>query len=434
MRSLQTMQMLLVSRRMSGAPANAMQEISISSNGRYVAYASFANDIVPGDTNGQADIFLFDRTTSTTTRASLDSVGAQANGNCYRPALSQTGRFVVFESPAANFGAPNTIWQIFLKDLQTGALTLCSRDSAGVIANGNSSLAHVSGDGRYVAFVTDATNLFPGDLNGLADIVVRDVVAGVTELASANSAGAHGDLSAYSPDMSADGRCVVFHSNSTNLTPLFNSNAQIYLRDRLTATTEVVSVNSHGFLGYSGSTYAAISGDGRFVSFASDASNLVAGDGNGQTDVFLRDRRTSAPWTYGVGQTNSQGCRPSIVWSGSPSASAGSGFLIECGNELNQKIGLLFYSTHGAATLPYLGGFLYVRSPSARTARQNSGGSASGSDCTGHFSYDFDVLIASHVDPSLVAGADVWAQYWSRDPGSSSTTSLSDAIVFVIGP
>jgi Tol biopolymer transport system component len=112
MRSLQTLQMILVSRHMNGSPANTLQESSISGNGRYVAYASFTNDIVPSDTNGQTDIFVFDRTTLTTIRASLDSGGMQANGNCYRPGLSQTGRYLVFESPAANFGASGSVWQI----------------------------------------------------------------------------------------------------------------------------------------------------------------------------------------------------------------------------------------------------------------------------------------------------------------------------------
>ncbi|MCC7015520.1 MAG: FG-GAP repeat protein [Planctomycetes bacterium] len=139
------------------------------------------------------------------------------------------------------------------------------------------------------------------------------------------------------------------------------------------------------------------------------------------------------PWTYCVGKVNSLGCTPFVSFSGLPSASSGQPFAINASNFLNQKSGLLFYS-HAPAAVPFQGGTKCVASPSVRTLVQTSGGAASGSSCSGTYSFDFNLRIASGVDASLVAGADVCAQYWSRDPASPSTTSLSNAVQFVINP
>lgn len=138
--------------------------------------------------------------------------------------------------------------------------------------------------------------------------------------------------------------------------------------------------------------------------------------------------------TYCTAKTASIGCVPSIGSSGTPDANAGSGFLVTQSNGINQKSGLLFYGTNGPNNAAFQGGFLCVQGPTVRTAIQNSGGSAVGSDCTGSFSYDFNARIVSGADPNLVAGAQVWAQYWSRDPGDPFTTSLSDALTFLIQP
>jgi len=139
------------------------------------------------------------------------------------------------------------------------------------------------------------------------------------------------------------------------------------------------------------------------------------------------------PGTYCTGKVNSLGCTPSISFSGSPSASSGAPFLINASNFISQKTGLLFYA-HQPASAAFQGGFKCVGNPTLRTPPQNSGGSASGSDCTGTYSYDFNARIQSGVDPTLVAGAEVFAQYWGRDPASLSTTSLSNAARFLIHP
>jgi hypothetical protein len=139
------------------------------------------------------------------------------------------------------------------------------------------------------------------------------------------------------------------------------------------------------------------------------------------------------PSVYCTAKVNSLGCTPAIGWSGVPSAQLASGFAIGAVHLLNQKSGLLFYGLNGADSQPFQGGWMCVANPLRRTATQNSGGSSGAVvDCSGQFTFDFNARIASGVDPALVAGQQVWAQYWSRDPASSSTTNLTDALEFII--
>ena len=135
--------------------------------------------------------------------------------------------------------------------------------------------------------------------------------------------------------------------------------------------------------------------------------------------------------TYCTAKVNSQGCLPAIGFSGTPSASSGSGFNVTASNIVDNVNGLLFYGTSGADNLPFQGGFLCVMAPVTRTPGQNSGGAGA---CTGNFDIDFNAYIASGADPSLVGGTDVWAQYWSRDPASPSTTNLTDGVNFTLWP
>jgi len=140
-----------------------------------------------------------------------------------------------------------------------------------------------------------------------------------------------------------------------------------------------------------------------------------------------------APATYCTGKVNSLGCTPAIAFSGTPSANPTAPFLINATNFLNQKNGLLFYS-HAPTSVSFQGGFKCVANPTVRTPPQNSGGSSSGSSCTGTYSFDFNAWIATGFDPSLAAGSEIYAQYWSRDPASPSHTSLSNALRFLVHP
>ncbi|MBI3847877.1 MAG: PD40 domain-containing protein [Planctomycetes bacterium] len=171
-----------------------------------------------------------------------------------------------------------------------------SLDSMGIEANGGSTLASLNGDGRFVAFVSVATNLFPGDTNGVTDVFVHDLVSGETVLASVSAIGGPANGNSTSPALSSDGRFVAFVSNSQNLVspPLAFSTAEVYVRDLVAGTTEIVSLSSTGAPADGDCRMPSLSANARYVAFDSTASNLVVGDFNGAADVFVRDRVAGA--------------------------------------------------------------------------------------------------------------------------------------------
>jgi hypothetical protein len=174
-----------------------------------------------------------------------------------------------------------------------------------------------------------------------------------------------------------------------------------------------------------------LNGDG-FLEFAVAGS---LGD-NGGTDsgvVKCLNLYPAAPLIYCTAKTNSLGCVPSMSWNGIASASSPLPFLVTCSSVINQKAGLIFYS-YAPSAASFQGGTLCVKTPVLRTPPQSSNGSTSGTDCTGAFSFNFNARIQSGVDPLLVPGADVFTQYWSRDPAIASTTSLSNGLRFLISP
>jgi Tol biopolymer transport system component len=153
----------------------------MSSDGRYVAFYSEANNLVTGDTNGGRDVFVRDRDTSTTERVSVGSAGAQGNDWSDGAPISADGRYVAFRSAASNLvpGDTNIAIDVFLRDRTMGATERVSMDSADAQGNGTSWTVSITADGRYVAFQSEATTLVPGDTNGVDDVFVRDRVAWV---------------------------------------------------------------------------------------------------------------------------------------------------------------------------------------------------------------------------------------------------------------
>jgi hypothetical protein len=139
------------------------------------------------------------------------------------------------------------------------------------------------------------------------------------------------------------------------------------------------------------------------------------------------------PGVYCTAKVNSLGCTPAMSWAGASSASSPTQFLVTCSNVLNQRVGLLTYS-YAPRNTPYQGGTLCIATPFVRTNAMNSGGSPSGSDCTGAYAFDFNAHIQSGVDPALVVGAEVFAQYRARDPQASSSSSLSNGLRFLVNP
>ena len=414
----------------------------LSADGRYAAFLSYATNLVPRDLNGYWDIFIHDRESGETRRVSVSSAGDEANWDCYGPDISADGRYVVFESNASNLvpGDLNNGRDIFVHDRVTGETSRVSISSTGAEANSWSFAGSISADGGFVAFESDAYNLVVGDTNDKRDVFVHDRQTGETMRVSVSSMGIQGDSHSRRPSISADGLRVAFESFASNLVAGDTNGAtDTFVHDRRTGKTWRASVSSAGVQGNSISNRSAISADGRCVSFSSYADNLVPGDTNWKNDVFVRDCGPPAqPVVYCIAKMNSLGCTSAIGFWGTPSATAGSGFDVAAANVFSHKSGLLFYGLRGSALVPFQGGWLCVRPPLRRTPAQSSGGALPppSRDCTGAFSLDFNAWIASGADPALVAGQEVWAQYWSRDPGfpPPGGSNLTDALTFAIGP
>lgn len=265
----------------------------ISPDGQHVVFSSLASDLVGGDTNNIEDLFVHDRTAGTTTRVSVASDGTQSSFLAYNPDISADGRYVSFMShdPSLVGGDTNGRADIFVRDLTAGTTTLASVASDGTQANDHSEYPGISGDGRYVVFDSWASNLVSEDTNGAQDTFVHDRTTGVTTRVSVTSDGTQANgLSRY-PTISTDGRYVAFYAIATNLINVPTYLPNVYIHDRTTSATSIVSIGVDGAPSEFGLTqwYPAISGDGHYVAFSSIAANLVIGDTNWQADIFVHD-------------------------------------------------------------------------------------------------------------------------------------------------
>ena len=295
----------------AGGEANDhSDEPAISADGRYVAFQSWASNLVPGDAAGRRDVFVRDLASGTTTRISVGTGGAEANNHSGRPELSGDGRYVLFSSDASNLvlGDGNGDTDVFVHDRQSGLTTRVNVSSSGAQANDFSFSGAITPDGRYVAFSSFATNLVAGDTNGQLDVFVRDLQAGTTERVSLDSSGNQGNATSSGGAFSADGRFVVFTSFATNLVPGdTNGKLDLFVRDRVSGTTTRVNVDSLGGEANGDTSLYSISGDGRYVAFQSIASNLVAGDTNGAYDAFVHDRSTGTTTCVSVDPSGAVG-------------------------------------------------------------------------------------------------------------------------------
>lgn len=298
----------------SAEPAGGSELASLSTAGRYVAFYSTAANLVADDTNTLRDAFVYDLQAGTVTRVSVSSEGAEANGESWDCAVSGDGRYAAFESWADNLVPDDTNWDkdIFVRDLQESTTTRASVASDGAEANGRSIRASISADGRYVAFASWASNLVPDDTNGQPDIFVHDRQTGATVRASVASDGTEGNGYAYQSRISSDGRHVAFASTASNLVANdTNGCDDVFVRDLDLGTTVRVSVANDEAQANSYSQSPDLSADGRFVAFASWASNLIlpAEDTNGTADVFVRDLvdGTTVRVSVGIGSVEDQG-------------------------------------------------------------------------------------------------------------------------------
>jgi Tol biopolymer transport system component len=346
---------------------------AISADGRYVLFTSDATNLVPRDENGLYDVFLRDRREGTTELVSVSSTGEQANSYCNSGAISADGRFVAFYGTASNLapGDTNTYGDVFVRDRSSGTTELVSFGSIGI----HSGEPSISADGRYVAFVSgihgfprvfvrdrqsgalevasgplsdtqqpsdtfsgDATisadgscvafssyvnDLAPGDTDGFPDVFVYDRRTEILECVSVSSRGVQGGRLSFSPSLSADGSIVAFASFGANLVPDdTNQDVDVFVRDRAGGRTDRVSVDPNGIEG-NGPSYAPIlSGDGRYLAFTSEATNLVPNDTNGAPDVFVRDlvsgttERVNLSWNGAEGDHACFGCLGKISENG----------------------------------------------------------------------------------------------------------------------
>jgi TolB protein len=275
-----------------GTPADApILRAALSSNGRFVAFSSAAGDLVPGDGNHAADVFVRDLWARQTTRVSVSSAGEEGRGASFFPSISADGRFVAFRSFARNLVPEdrNGVEDVFVHDRATGLTERVSVGTFGEEANGASVTSNISADGNVVAFSSSASNLVPGDRNGVTDVFVRDRVRGRTIRVTVGPAG-EADGPSEGSSISANGQVVAFRSFASKLVRGDrNGLPDDFVRDWAAGVTERVNVSSSGEEANAVTFRGALSADGRHVAFRSRASNLVAGDTNEALDVFERD-------------------------------------------------------------------------------------------------------------------------------------------------
>lgn len=359
--TLQTFQAERISVSSDGTEANNNSgSPSISADGRYVAYGSDATNLVPGDTNGIVDIFVFDRDTNTTERVSVASDGTEANDHSAQPSISADGRFVTYASGASSLVPGDTGgYDIFVFDRETETTTRISVPGDATEVFYQCFNPSISADGRFITYDSNASSLVPGDTNGTTDVFVFDRLTNTTTRVSVASDGSEANDSSDDPSISADGRFVTYRSHASNLVSGdTNGTGDVFVLDRQTGTTTRVSVptdagdeggfqpeiSANGqFVSYSKSLqgvfvfdrltntttaasegtgfHSSISADGRFVTY----DNVFTDRPNDTTDVFLFDRLTNTITT--VSETNNL--------SGGPSISADGRFLAYSSNATN---------------------------------------------------------------------------------------------------
>jgi Tol biopolymer transport system component len=281
--------------------ADGSEDASISADGRFVAFASDAA-LTNGDTNGMLDVFVHDRETGRTARVSVTSGEKQVLADTEDPAISANGRYVAFDSDGQFSGGDgNGMVDVYERDRKTGKTKRISVDSNGQGVLADSASPAVSADGRFVAFESDGqltaqTDYGPSPLLD-SDVFVRDTKARTTTRMSLKSNGSEASTAAQiasrDPAISANGRFVTFRSVGGFVPGDSNGLEDVYVHDRRTGKTQLVSVTSSGTPGNAPSGIAApapLSATGRFIAFESNA-DLVGSDGNGYRDVYLRDRR-----------------------------------------------------------------------------------------------------------------------------------------------
>jgi Tol biopolymer transport system component len=458
----------------------------LSADGRMVAFSSEATNLDPRDTDSVLDVYVHDRLTKTTTLVSERLGTGPSVQGCFEVSISADGRFVAFDSLDSNVLPGVPAYNVYVRDLAAQTTECVSVGPNGQVADNNSVECSISADGRFVAFSSSATNWFPTTTSPSGGVFVRDRLLGITLPAtmlpngrlapgvsrevSISADGRYvafhtncrllvpnqpffGDVvrwnrltgerinvcvppkggkpsyPSYDPVLSADGRFVAFETLALNLTVQRSRPPMALWKDMETGATVAANVAADGGPANNWADNVAISGDGRVVAFRSKATNLVPGASGNVYHVYVRACEVASPSAYCKPARPPGGCVAAMTFQGTPSATAGSGFEVMAQGLDAKRVGLLFYGTSGPWGQPLPDGFLCVKTPIVRAQVSTSGGTTG---CDGSLSMDFNAWIASGADPTLVAGQSVHAQGWFRN--SAGTGQLSDALALLIEP
>jgi Tol biopolymer transport system component len=320
---------LLVSTPPTGGPADgSSQNPVLSTTGRVIAFDTTATNLGLPDVNGRVrDVFVSDLVSGERRLVSAPGPDVGADGPSSNPVMSRDGQRVIFVSEATNLSPAdsNRVADIFVRESR-GPIERVTVGLGGTAPDGPSSQPDVSADGRFVVFTSAATNLVPNDTNGHRDVFLRDLAAGYTARVSVSSAGAEGNGPSDTPSISANARVISFASHANNLVRGdTNEVADVFVRIPVSRLTERVSVSSRGSqqnraVSAPFTQVSDLSRDGRVVVFESDATNLVRPDTNRHTDVFRHDRRTRRTTLISVDSLGFQGNNDSFAPTITPSA------------------------------------------------------------------------------------------------------------------
>lgn len=487
-----------------GSPADdATWDAGLSANGRYVVFSTAATNLGPLDTNGMPDAYRLDRVTGLVVRVSLGVGGIEPDlpsnsGTLGSGGTSDDGRFAVFTSEGSDLGlGANQGQQVYLRDLVNQTTALVSVAVGGGPSDGWSDEPLISADGRFVAFMSQSTDLIVGDTNGFQDVFIRDRQNSTTTRLNLGPGGVEADADAYyGLDMSPDGRFVVFDSYATNLTPGLSGLNEIFLVDRLTGQLTLESLGGVGTPSDGNSYQPRISDDGRYIVFTSNATTLDPSDLDSIDDAFVRDRALSTTRLASVstGGLAGQPAPNSAPYLEMVSISSSGGLV---GFETNLQ-GLVAGDTNmvdafvsdrtstvqpiesfcvakvnsqgctptiTTAGEPHLGGTTDNFYLSAQAVRPNqpgillwshgannqpffggtlcvsppvnrTPGQSSGGSATCSGTYSFHFSRAYMASKGLIAGTVLYSQYWSRDQGfpAPNNVGLTDGIRFTMAP
>lgn len=426
----------LVSAAPNGQSANfGSFDADVSADGGRVVFASAATSLVAGDNNGKWDIYLRNTVSNTTTRVSHGAGGVEPNDHCYRPRISDDGRFICFMSDASNLvaGDVNGVRDVFLYDVQADTTVAPTVNPGFLIGNGPSESPEVNANGDFVVFTTLATNLVANDTNGAWDVIRWRRSNGSFYRASVSSAGVQSAATCVSPSVSSNGGRIAFLSQASNLV-VGDTNGLLdaFVHDVGSSTTTRISVQTNGQQSNGAAGPPAISADGGTITFRSDTA-LEAGDSNGVPDIYGWGARCQGASVYCTAKTNSNGCVPYICSGGTPTLANPDDFYVTAFRVLNLKSGMFFWG-YAPIVAPFGGGTRCVAYPVTRTAVQDSGGNASVNDCSGTYSFFFSQpYMQLH---GVSSGTHVFGQFWSRDPflAIPDNVGLTDAIEFLVLP